>query len=85
MQQRQKLQQSITSNGSAEGGGGDVGNGAGDDMDLGSDFDPDEDLVKMDSDGDEVDEDAERKRALQNILESKCGLQDEDMASFFVK
>ncbi len=54
-------------------------------MDLGSDFDPDEDLVKMDSDGDEVDEDAERKRALQNILESKCGLQDEDMASFFVK
>ena len=55
----------------------DTGNGAGtedagDDMELGSDFDPDEDLVKPEEDeGEDVDEDAERRRAFQNILESK--------------
>ena len=40
-------------------------------MELGSDFDPDEDLVKPEEDEvEDVDEDAERRRAFQNILES---------------
>ncbi len=75
LQQRQKQQQnSYGSNGAVRFELGEEEDGAGDDMELGSDFDPDEDLVKPGDELDEereVDEDAERRRAFQNILESK--------------